>query len=108
MRRSLLFGSALLGMSLLLAILLYNGNQAAATAHRQHLPAKQQLVAQLGLTDLALWSEARYTRHPSQADLFSAFQDYPGAFDHFPAGSIIPPGQPLRGTSLTIKKKEDR
>ena len=108
MRRSLLFCSALLAMSLLLIILLQNGNQAASTARRQQLPAKQQLVGQLGLTDLSLWSEARYTRHPSQADLFSAFQDYPGAFDHFPAGSIIPPGQPQRETSLTIKKKGAR
>ena len=52
------------------------------------------LVASLGLTDLALFTEARYTRNSSQADLQSAFQDHPLAFEHFPSGSLIgpPPG----------------
>lgn len=49
------------------------------------------LAAKLGLTDLALCTEARYTRHPTQADLHSAFQDHPLALDHFPSGSFIPP-----------------
>lgn len=50
-----------------------------------------ELVAKLRLTDLALFTEARYTRHPSQADLHSAFQDHPLAFEHFPTGSLIGP-----------------
>lgn len=49
------------------------------------------LAARLGLTDIALFTEARYTRHPSQADLHSAFQDHPVALEHFPSGSLIPP-----------------
>jgi len=49
------------------------------------------LVERLGLTDLALFTEARYTRHPSQADLQSAFQDHPVALEHFPTGSLLPP-----------------
>jgi hypothetical protein len=49
------------------------------------------LVAQLRLTDLALFTEARYTRHPSQADLHSAFQDHPLALELFPTGSLIAP-----------------
>ncbi len=60
---------------------------------------KADLVAALGLTDLALFNEARYTRHPSQADLHSAFQDHPMALDHFPTGSLVPApyrGEPLR------------
>lgn len=48
------------------------------------------LVEALMLTDLAIWTEARYTRHPSQADFFSAFQDGPGALEHFPAGTWVP------------------
>lgn len=55
------------------------------------LQAKRVMVTRLGLTDFAIWTEARYTRHPSQTDFFSAFQDFPGSFDHFPAGSIIAP-----------------
>lgn len=52
---------------------------------------KRSLVALLGITDLSLSSEARYTRHVSQADLFSAFQDFPASFEHFPTGSMLPP-----------------
>jgi hypothetical protein len=63
----------------------------------QELPRLQTLAARLDLTDLALWSEARYARHPSQADLFSAFQDFPAAPEHFPAGSITGPPPGLRG-----------
>jgi len=55
------------------------------------LKAKRAVVGRLGLTDPAIWTEARYTRHPSQADFFSPFQDAPGSFDHFPAASIIAP-----------------
>lgn len=50
-----------------------------------------RLVEQLGLTDPVLFTEARYTRHPTQADLQSAFQDHPVALEHFPTGSLMPP-----------------
>lgn len=53
--------------------------------------AGRTLVRKLELTDLALFTEARYTRHPSQADRFAAFQDHPMALDHFPSGGMIPP-----------------
>jgi hypothetical protein len=55
-----------------------------------------RLVAELDLTDLALFTEARYTRHPSQSDLHSAFQDHPMALEHFPTGSFLSPPQRLR------------
>jgi len=57
---------------------------------------RARVVSDYGLTDLALFTEARYTRHPSQADLHSAFQDHPVAFEHFPSGSMIPPPAGLR------------
>jgi len=56
----------------------------------------RQLVERLGLTDPVLFTEARYTRHPSQADLQSAFQDHPTALEHFPTGSIAGPPAGLR------------
>ena len=55
------------------------------------LKANQQLVKNLMLTDLSLWTEARYSRHPSQADFFAPFQDFPGAIERFPAGSLTAP-----------------
>ncbi|MCD6186919.1 MAG: hypothetical protein J7K09_02040 [Desulfuromusa sp.] len=73
-------------VSMITAVLLTTGSRGISD-----LTAKRQLVKALGITDLSLCSEARYTRHPSQADLFSPFQDFPAAFEHFPTGSIIPP-----------------
>jgi hypothetical protein len=60
--------------------------QAAADLQQQ-----ARLVRELGLSDLSLFTDARYTRHPSQADLHSAFQDHPMALEHFPSGSLQPP-----------------
>lgn len=57
------------------------------------------LAARLGVTDLALFNEARYTRHPSQADRHAAFQDHPTALEHFPSGSLLPP--PRAGAGVT-------
>lgn len=53
------------------------------------------LVKQLRLTDLCLFTEARYTRHPSMADFHAPFQDHPGALDHFPSGSLVSPPRPF-------------
>lgn len=54
------------------------------------------MVKQLELTDLCLFTEARYTRHISQADLFSPFQDHPLSLEHFPSGSFVGPPPALR------------
>ena len=51
----------------------------------------RQLVQVFELTDLSIWTGARYTRHLSQADMFSAFQDSMGALEHFPAGALVTP-----------------
>lgn len=51
----------------------------------------RSMVAQLDLTDLALFTEARYTRHLTQADRHGAFQDHPMALEHFPSGALVPP-----------------
>ena len=64
-----------------------------------------RLVAELGLTDLCLFTEARYTRHPSQADLQSAFQDHPLAFEHFPSGSLLPPPHNLTAAYENLDRK---
>ncbi len=64
--------------------------QAAVAELRQ----QRATVQALELTDLCLFTEARYTRHLSQADLHTPFQDHPLAFDHFPSGSLVSP--PLR------------
>ena len=79
--------------------------RASATFLAEELPSRQELVSVLSLTDLALWTEARYTRHPAMADLFSPFQDHPAAFDHFPAGSLMAPAGPRPVTTLRIQRR---
>ncbi len=64
--------------------------QAGGVARQQQA---RVLVRELGLTDLSLFTEARYARHLSQADLHSAFQDGPGALEHFPVGSLVRPAR---------------
>jgi len=65
----------------------------------EHLEAKCRLARTLQLTDLCLFTEASYTRHLSQADLHTPFQDYPMALDHFPSGAIVPPPEIVRRTN---------
>jgi hypothetical protein len=45
-------------------------------------------VAGLGLTDLCVATEARYTRHPAVSDPMAPFMDHPGTIEHFPTGSF--------------------
>ena len=49
------------------------------------------LVRDLGLTDLCVATEARYTRHPAATEITVAFQDHPAALEHFPTGSFWAP-----------------
>jgi len=73
----------------LLGALLVQSRVVSRRAAAVDVPARRAVVERLGLTDLSLWTEARYARHPSQADLFSAFQDAPSSLEHFPAGSVV-------------------
>lgn len=87
MRKSSIFlGLLLLGGCLFLLAMVLSRLQS-----RADLPAIERTraeVERLRLTDLCLFTEARYTRNPSQADLNSAFQDHPFSLEHFPAGSF--------------------
>jgi hypothetical protein len=74
----------------LMALLVLNAR------HRQRedgpmLSANAEMVRSLLISDLCLFTEARYTRHPAMADLHAPFQDHPLAFEHFPSGSLVAP-----------------
>ncbi len=69
----------------------------AAKAAREPMERRAAMVRTLELTDLCLCTEARYTRHPSQADRHAPFQDFPASIEHFPTGSVIGPPASLRG-----------
>lgn len=75
------------------ALLLLMGIHARSSqaARKAELQERAQLVHRLRLTDLCLFTEARYTRHPAMADLHAPFQDHPTALEHFPSGSLVTP-----------------
>lgn len=82
--------SALLALMLAgwLVMLLHSAWTTQRDAER--LASARALVQALDLTDMAWFTEARYTRHPALADLHSAFQDGPGSLEHFPSGAWMP------------------
>jgi len=90
MRKSTLCLSLLCVQAALFAAMLLHAKQQAPMAVVQRQPSAR-LVKQLGLTDLCLFTEARYTRHPAMADRHAAFQDHPMGLDHFPSGSLLTP-----------------
>jgi len=90
MRKSTIF-TLLTSVNILLVALIAlhaRYSQGAATAVSFE---RAGLVRSLRLTDLCLFTEARYTRHPAMADRFAPFQDHPGAMEHFPSGSLVTP-----------------
>ncbi len=90
MRKSLAFISftGLQCILLLGAALHARFSQAAAA---KELKDRTMLVREISLTDLCLFTEARYTRHPAMADRFAPFQDHPTSLEHFPSGSLVTP-----------------
>jgi hypothetical protein len=89
MKHKFYFG-ILLFETLLLITLMVSAS-ISSTKRIPDLKANQRLVKNLMLTDLSLWTEARYSRHPSQADFFAPFQDFPAAIERFPVGSLTAP-----------------
>lgn len=84
----LLFTSASL---LAMALIGIHASRGAPKAH-EHRSYRRHLVRELRLTDICLFTEARYTRHLSMADNHAPFQDHPVALEHFPSGALtLPP-----------------
>lgn len=90
MRKSTVFFSFIILCGLLLFVILYRIPVSQKKSEAM-IASNAKIVRELKLTDLSLFTEARYTRHPSMADLHSAFQDHPLALDHFPSGSLVTP-----------------
>ncbi len=89
-RKSTLFLLTVMMEVAVLALLLVHASL-GEEAQRANLQEKAGVVTMLKLTDLCLFPEARYARHPSQADWHAAFQDHPLSLEHFPAGSFTAP-----------------
>ncbi len=82
---------ALVGGLLLLGLLTaFDAGSRHATADAR-FAANRLLARWLVFTDACLFTDARYARHASLADLHSAFQDAPLALEHFPSGALVAP-----------------
>jgi hypothetical protein len=91
MRKSSIFFLSLAAEVILLSLLLVHASL-SESAQQANLEEKAAMVKTLKLTDLCLFTEARYTRNLSQADMNTAFQDHPLSLEHFPSGSFtLPP-----------------
>jgi hypothetical protein len=74
-----------LSLFLLLASLLFTDIAKRRYKQSVQLGHVQRVVTDLGLSDLALSTEARYTRHPAVSDPVVVGMDNPGGLDHFPS-----------------------
>jgi hypothetical protein len=101
MRKSTIYLAGITLCAGILVFLLAVHPMIGSTQRERAIEKKRELVGKLGLTDLCLFTEARYTRHLSQADLSSAFQDYPMSLEHFPSGSLTLPGELSRNRLKT-------
>ncbi len=95
MRKSTAFLSVFAGQILLLCLV------SVHAVHRSEAEApvraeKSEIVKRLGITDLCLFTEASYTRHLTQADIHTPFQDHPFSLEHFPSGSLLTPPTALK------------
>ena len=91
MRPALVF-SLLLGLLLLLDGALFVDVLNRRKVENANFAQLEVATSALGLTDLAVATEARYTRHPAVSDPVAPFMDHPGAIEHFPTGAFwLPP-----------------
>ncbi len=90
LRRSTVYLGTTAGLVLTLAGIFLHATREVRVA-RPLFARKAALVRQLQLTDLCLFTEATYTRHPSMTDLSTPFQDAPLSLEHFPSGGLVGP-----------------
>lgn len=88
MRKYQLFSSFIISGIVLLGLMFAHAS-IRQKANEPSFKAKSAIVKRLELTDLCLFTDARYTRHPSMADVHTPFQDYPTSLEHFPSASIL-------------------
>lgn len=93
MRPAHIFGSIILVLLVVDAALYLHVSLQRDVTQRHSARLQDIVTASLGLTDLCLATEARYTRHPAVSDSLTPFMDHPGAIEHFPTGSFWAPPQ---------------
>lgn len=89
-RKSTLF-FAVTAIQLILLAALFGHARFRTAAGLAEIRLMTGMARQLGLTDLCLFTEASYTRHPAMTDFNTPFQDSPGTMEHFPSGALLSP-----------------
>lgn len=95
MRKSTFF-SLFITIGLFLLALMFVHSSFRQKTDRVLLEEMSEMAGRLDITDLCLFTEANYTRHISQADLHTPFQDGPFSLEHFPSGAIVPPPEAIK------------
>ncbi len=90
MRPSTLYAILMLTLAIVAGAVTVHGRQ-RALLEMDSSAVRDSLTRALGLTDLCLATEARYTRHPALTDDLAPFMDYPAALEHFPTGLFWAP-----------------
>lgn len=83
---------------ILLFVLIFELSLVHTVAHRRSEKDRDALylknmVHSFGLSDLAISTEARYTRHVALTDSVAPFMDHVGSLEHFPSGTFYRPPQ---------------
>jgi len=90
------FWLVFLATAIVLFFLMFLHAWSAEKAAIRVMQKKAAMVRILALTDLCIFTEANYTRHLSQADIHTPFQDSPLSLEHFPSGSLAMPPPTIR------------
>jgi len=89
--RNCYFLAFFIAVILFLDLLLVNNMYVKRREYSKDIALMNLMVKELGLSDLAAATEARYTRHPAVSDGVVPFMDHPGDIEHFPTGSFWRP-----------------
>jgi len=92
MRPSIILMLVLSGYVLLYGLFFLVPGAGQSAEQAADIRLMQEAAAKFALSDLALSTEARYTRHPAVSDPVVVTMDHPGALDHFPSTLFWAPG----------------
>jgi hypothetical protein len=81
----------LLSAIVLFDVFLFSHLSSRQKVYEQDQVLMRLVVKELGCSDLAVATEARYTRHAAASDGVVPFMDHPGDIEHFPTGSFWQP-----------------
>ncbi|MGB6328040.1 MAG: hypothetical protein WBF48_03880 [Halarcobacter sp.] len=71
---------------------------------KEEIEKKEILIKAIGLPDLAISTEAMYTRHRTLSDIFSLFKDSPLLREYFPSTYVYSHSHILNNTPSNVNE----